>query len=345
MFEAKVLADSTTDPSLTGKSHRLMSVQITFPRYLLSEFNTHRKFSRNSASSRAIPPEKQLLRILEEPFIPHTFYRRAKGMVQAEPIKDQDAAREIWLEARDHAVASAMSLITNEWNVGEHDPEQVVQQIAAAVRDEEIPEDWLDVSKTTVNRLLEPFMWHTVIVTSTEWDNFFSLRSPKGSEVDIKFGAEPEIQRIALLMREAMLASSPRQLGKGQWHLPLITDEEREQPFETLGWSELPQGIAPEMIWPMISAGRCARVSFDTHENDEPTERSFNRAQMLEGNGHLSPFEHVARPMLPHEFVAPELVGNLSCWVQLRKLIPHEANRVGHLEERSSWEETSTATA
>ena len=288
MYEAKVLADSISPEGI-----RLITTQATFPRLILAEFNTHRVFSRNSASSRAIPTEKLLEQVRNNPFVPEVFYERVKGMGQGEPVKDQKRARRAWLLARDHALNAVHSL-----------------------------SDFHNVAKSQANRLLEPFMWHTVIVTATEWDNWFNLRAPVGDIVDKNFPAQPEIQKIAIMMRQVMRASKPQLVKYDQWHLPLVTEKPKHE---------------DELYWPMISAGRCARVSFDTHENFEPEDRSYGRAQSLEENGHMSPDEHPARPLMPGEM--KQDTGNFKGWVQLRKLIPWEANPMAHIEGRKPWDE------
>jgi hypothetical protein len=328
-FSTRVLADSVS------REHRLITVEVTFPRYLLAEFNTHRRFSRNSASSRAIPPEKQLMRIRNEPFIPRVFYGRAKGMGQAAPLdkRQHGIAENAWLRARDEVVRQALSLITAPGYVNQWEIETVIQKIA---EEPEGREGWLNVSKSTVNRLLEPFMWHTVIVTATEWDNFFALRCPPGDEVDEEFPAEPEIQRTALAMREAMRASEPNPMPLGQWHLPLVMEVEKTQIINAEDAEKAWE------YWAMVSAGRCARVSFDTHENYEAPEASYARAERLLSNGHLSPFEHAATPLQPDQY-GPDwqedgTISNFDGWLQFRKTIPGEYNRVGQLEERPPWD-------
>src|ERR1044072_6059739 len=100
-FDAKVLADSR---SPAGR--RLTTLEATFPRFVLAEFNTHRVFSRNSASSRAIPIAKQLRRVLDDPSVPIEFGSNQPGMQAAEPLAGEklEAAEAEWLGARDDAV-------------------------------------------------------------------------------------------------------------------------------------------------------------------------------------------------------------------------------------------------
>lgn len=290
-YECKILADSVSPEGV-----RLTTLQATFPRFILAELNTHRMLSRNSASSRAIPPEKQILRVMEEPFVPETFNMRVKGMgVGAElASEDQIASAAHWLNARNEAVKAAQGLLR------------------------------LNVDKSRINRLLEPFMWHTAIVSATEWENFFALRCHPD--------AQPEFQIIANMMRDAMSRSVPRHLPYGEWHLPLVN-------------LDFPENDSPEPdweYWAMVSAGRCARVSFDTHEGYEMPGKSKERAERLMTSGHLSPFEHCARPLHPDydysswypgqsymaEFHPGDefFVGNFRGWIQMRKMITNEEN-------------------
>jgi len=102
-YDAKILADSIAD------GVRLTTMEVTFPRFILAEFNTHRVFSRNSASSRAIPVEKRIAQVRENPFIPEGFTKNQRGMQASELIGDehQANARHSWLRARDQAVLEA----------------------------------------------------------------------------------------------------------------------------------------------------------------------------------------------------------------------------------------------
>ena len=144
-IEAKIIADS-----LSPQGHRITSYLLTYPRFIHSELMTHRMFSRNSASSRAIPFEKMLKMVEEDPFIPIAWQKNHKGM-QGNEYYDYIKAFELtddWLEARNNAVNLAKKLNKKS------------------------------VTKQLCNRLLEPFMWHTTLVTATELSNFLSLRLP-----------------------------------------------------------------------------------------------------------------------------------------------------------------------
>jgi hypothetical protein len=248
-------------------------MEVTFPRIVLAEFNTHKRLTKNSASSRAIPVEKQIKRVREDPFIPIYWGKNQKGMSADEeltPVQQAVCLHE-WLQARDNAVESALELL----HIGVH--------------------------KQITNRLLEPFMWHTVITTASYWKNFFALRKHKA--------AQPEIQFAAALMLEAYKASAPQVVQHGDWHLPLTTREERLD--------------EPNLPWPMISAGRCARVSYLTHDGKRDVQADIDLARKLTDRGHMSPLEHVAQSV---PCVEPAYVSNFhDSWLQLRKTMPNEA--------------------
>lgn len=322
-YAARVIQASV--PSFGGPT--LYTVEVRFPRFILAEYNTHRDFARNSASSRAIPPEKHIENLHQNgPFIPEVFRKRVKGMGQGEALEDQGAAKQTWISAFEAAIDHAEVLCE------------------------------MEISKSHVNRLLEPFLWHTALVTSTEWENFFALRCPPGNEVDYDFPAQPEFQRSAILLRQAMRDFEPQELYNGpgrdvEWHLPFVRPEE----------------VGDEMACG-ISAGRCATISYEKPEVEwEPAPAAIERSEKLGTAGHMSPFEHPARPFttdewaqvramqrivdetmrpwIPAYFVDAmrdrlEFCGNLRGWVPYRKMIPFEANRVGHLEDRKSWRYT-----
>lgn len=271
---AEVIADS-----ITGYGHRLTTMEIQCHRYVLAEFNTHRVFSRNSASSRAIPVEKMLKRVLDHPAIPLEFPAEQKGMQGGEdlgPYIDR-AAREAWRVAAAEAAHRANDLA----NLGVH--------------------------KSVTNRLLEPFLYHRIIVSSTEWENFFAQRcSPL---------AQPEIRKVAEHMREALHDSQPRQLNtSGLWHMPYVTNEDWEEvrKAEVIGL-----GLDMHPIMVQISAARCARVSYMTHEGKRDLGADLKLFERLvkADPPHWSPLEHVARPQDDNEVGVPS---NFVGWVQLR---------------------------
>lgn len=260
-YKAKVLADST------AHGVRITTIACTFPRFILAEVNTHRVFSRNSASSRAIPTEKLIERVREEPFIPETFNKRVKGMGVGAAFNEleQNEARSAWLDA-------AMSICDQAELLAE-----------------------MEVDKSRANRLLEPFMWHTAIITSTEWSNFYGLRCPEGDEPDIEFPAQLEMQKIAIMMRNEMRESVPQRLGNGEWHRPLVDiNVDGDAIYKQMKFDTDEQY---SLALNQLSARRVARVSFDKHNESEPIADSIEKAEQLVTGGHWSPFEHIATPL------------------------------------------------
>lgn len=318
MYNCKILLDSISE---TGK--RITTFEITFPRIVLAEFNTHRMFSRNSASSRAIPFSTQLDKVDRNPFIPERFPINGKGMQPDSYIEKTDPNYNIavnyWLNARDEATRTA----TNLYN---------------CLPDAEITRN---IHKQICNRILEPFMWHTVICTATEFDNFFKLRTHSD--------AQYEIRRIADLMYEAYhawddvnldITSSSykainnyndnekdegrikrlehlrwsavrhQKLKVGEWHTPLVyaEDEGAINDYANFIIDSMPIPLEKHLdrgivlarnfieIKKKISVARCARVSYLTHDGKRDIEKDLELFEKLRTSGHWSPFEHVATP-------------------------------------------------
>ncbi len=312
-FSATVILDSVN--GCPGRGERLTTLELTFPRFILPEFNTHRVFSRNSASSRAIPVVKQLKKVLESPFIPDEFGSNKPGMQASENLKGSkyDEARDVWLSGRDNAVYSALPLLLGRAETakvikeadGLRDP-KVVKKVLEAVKlyEDTVKEasstgsehPYLNVHKQLANRLLEPFTWHTVVVTSTEWSNFWALRDNDE--------AQPEIHKIAHLAHKAYLDSSPNSLKEGEWHLPFVREDEIKHAKNY-----------PE-IWKKVSAGRCARVSYETHAGIRDHKADIVLFERLVNSGHMSPLEHIAEPMSASN---AGWSGNFKGWRQWRK--------------------------
>lgn len=294
-YEVKILADSIA----RGTKVRLTTIQATFPRIVLAEFNTHRVFSRNSASSRAIPVSKNIERVLADPFVPAAFAANQKGMQAGEEF-DEQAQRDaefLWLDAMKMAVAQA-------------------RQMAL-----------IGVHKQWANRLLEPFSWHTAIISATEWENFFALRcSPK---------AAPEIRTIAEMMREAMVRiSAPRALEPGEWHLPLVETIHDSYSCNDFVPDDRLDFKLPLDVQVKLSVARCARVSYLTHEGKRDIAADLELYERLRSSGHLSPFEHAARVATDEEPMGPASTGPYASgfygnfrmpWVQHRKDVSNEA--------------------
>jgi hypothetical protein len=250
-------------------------------------------FSRNSASSRAIPLQKQIDRVGNDPAVPVVFPAEQKGMQGGDEIENPAKARDLWMAARVYAVNLASDL------------------------------GKLGVHKSVANRLLEPFMWHTVVVTATEWDGFWRQRcSPL---------AQPEIRVTAEAMKVAYDASTPVTLKDGEWHLPYVDDWTRDYAggifgpeMDTVGyWTALAH----------VSAARCAAVSY-MNQTKQDIEADVARYEKLVSADpmHASPLEHPCTPRStnvaqvtvrpsdgsPSFMVTRPRYGNFVGWHQLR---------------------------
>jgi thymidylate synthase ThyX len=297
-YSCKILKDSVSNVSDT----RLTTFEVSFPRIVLAEFNTHRTFSRNSASSRAIPVSVMLARVEEDPFLPIWWGKNQKGMQAAEELgpEERERARTQWMRARDNAV-------------------DIVKRMQAPN---------IDLHKQIANRLLEPFLWHTVICTATDWLNFFALRCHKD--------AMPEIRFIADMMRESYVRNMPEKANDDYWHLPLVYGDNGlplypEDVNDALamvkeaGVPEADRLKAARDILVKVSCGRCARVSYLTHDGRRDLKDDIGLYDRLRTSGHMSPLEHAARPMTSAEWVMGRYAGNFHGWVQHRKEFAGEA--------------------
>lgn len=323
MISAKVVADS-----INMHGDRMTSMLITFPRIILAEFNTHRVFSRNTSSSRAIPFEKMLDSVVSNPFIPMAWQKTHKGMQGSEYVTDETEIRKnitAWIHARDAAVKQAELL--NSYGV----------------------------TKQICNRLLEPWQWVTMVVSATEWQNFFDLRCPRyqhqegkvfrswkelvsdsfdtGGSRDWVDGLEDhtflerlkwnkgqaEIHMMALAecMYDALKRSLSKLLGYGEWHIPFgsLIDEYKiidMYPFDIS--NELIQKTKAK-----LSAVMAARTSY-TVVGEDQKELSYSRMleiydQLIKADPvHASPLEHTA-------FACEGQHYNLTGFKSLRKIL------------------------
>ena len=164
-IKVKIILDS-----ISYAGARLTTMELTYPRFIHAEFMTHRMFSRNAASSRAIPTRKMIQMVLDNPAIPIYWGKNRRGMSANKEIHSIKKAKELWLQARDEAVNHAQWL----YELGAH--------------------------KQIVNRLLEPWKNITVICSATNYSNFYALRRHED--------AQPEIHRLADMMFEAQEKSN-----------------------------------------------------------------------------------------------------------------------------------------
>lgn len=251
---AKVVADSISEH---GK--RITTFEIEYPRFIHSELMTHRMLSKNSSSSRAIPINKMLDQIESNMAIPVYWGKNKSGMQAVEEVSKFDEVKSILNWGR-------------SYNYVKERVEDMIE---------------IGLHKQVPNRLTEPFQMMKVVITGTEWDNFFNLR--------IHPDAQPEICMLAYKMYQAMQESKPNVLKAGEWHLPYINvgwNGKGEMCYadEVFDFIELEQAIK-------ISAASCAAVSYRTESMTlEKADKIFDmliKAEVL----HSSPFEHLATPV------------------------------------------------
>lgn len=324
-ISAKILAHSKN-----AFGDELVTYLVTFPRFILAEGKTHRvmsgmleemsiglndepMFSKNSASSRAIPFNKMLESVTNNPFIPIAWQKEHKGMQGMEYITDEEDIRQArlgWLGAKDKAIQHAIDLASN-----------------------------VGITKQIANRLLEPFMWHTVIITTGKegLENFFNLRCPKYEysigdkrkycrswkdyvRIGIELGmateddfnhdylwkaqfnrgqAEIHMMALAEAMWDAKNESEPEILKPGQWHIPY-----RKEIVEQFGVEENEMvDVLPDVpLMTLISSVMCARASYTVTGVDlsEWTVSKYITKALELANAdplHASPFEHCNRLM------------------------------------------------
>jgi thymidylate synthase ThyX len=305
---AKVVADS-----ISKEGVRLTTLQLRYPRMVHADFMTHRVFSRNGRSSRAVP-FKTLVK--EAPYIPH-FMLNQGGMVATQELDDDDyaMAHTIWLEAVEACKRAATELSELGGGKGVH--------------------------KQWVNRMLEWFGYIDVLVSSTDWANFIELRD------DV--GAQPEIIELAKQIQIAMRDSSPVLMQPGAWHMPYIDIDtimevrnlvEPKHPKWQLRHGAESTNAQFQLdcldILRKISVARCARLTIKPFDGDGSIDKELKRYDLLMVSKpvHASPAEHIATPDVPAEYGFsldfPSIAswenqhehGNFYGWRQFRKMIP-----------------------
>lgn len=282
---AKIIADSISPQGI-----RLTTMQLRYPRFIHAEFMTHRVFSRNASSSRAVPVKKLIEDVRRDPAHPIHWGMNQPGMQSREELKASERVQteRAWVAAMNEAITCAELMV----EAGAH--------------------------KQIVNRLLEPFSHINVVVTATEWANFYALRRHED--------AQPEIKALADAMWDAQQTSKPNLLQPGVWHLPYVTEQE---------WHDTIRSVFAVDDLKKVSVARCARVSYTTHDGKPTTiEEDLALYDRLVGSQplHASPAEHQATPDQEGYDIAferkywccPERHGNFRGWIQYRKTLPGE---------------------
>lgn len=280
---AKVICDS-----VTRAGERLISWELRYPRFIHAEFMTHRAFSRNASSSRAIPVSRMIRDVIAQPAAPIHWGANEPGMVAHAELEPnvQAEANAVWMQACLDAVKHAQKMVA------------------------------LGVHKQVANRLIEPFNHIRVLCSTTDTGNFFALRDHPN--------AQPEIQALARAMRAAMDASTPRTLGPMQWHLPYIERQDYVM-FDTYEGAEWDgTGAHPISTLTKLSVARCARVSYRNAQGHLPAtdhDLALYARLMSDTPMHASPAEHQATPVVDECSAKLAAQSNFNGWVQYRKIV------------------------
>lgn len=285
----------------------LSTLLLRYPRPIHAEFMTHRVFSRNAASSRAIPVAKLIQDVMDDPFVPLFWGKNQKGM---------QATEECNASVKSFTVGSGTLDRVNAWT------DAAMQAIAAARAFAEA-----GYHKQIVNRLLEPFAHITVLVSSTEWSNFLALRDHPD--------AEPHIQILAQEVRKELDREDNIQvLEPGAWHTPFVEDYDAR--LDESAWDL--EDFRNNAI--KLAVACCASTSYKTVDGFDMTlEKAIELHDKLVGSAplHASPAEHVAqadtfnRPLYDRfgehagwAWKHSEQHGNFEGFRQYRKMLPNE---------------------
>ena len=297
MITAKIIADS-----VNPAGNRITTYILTFNRWILAELNTHRAFSRNTASSRAIPVEKMIKMAQENPAMPVFWGKNQAGMQSKEELVGNELlnAKEAWLRARDRAVESAKELLA----CGMH--------------------------KQYANRAIENFLYVKTILTGTEFENFFALRAHADTQ--------PEFQDLAYKMLDIYQLSEPKKLKEGEWHIPFGDNMNEQRLVDCDAFEKETEGMALGLgdgykdyisLFKMkIATARCARVSYLNFEGKDDYNKDIELHDILAQSGHWSPFEHCAMALSTSEFS-----GNFKGWKQYRKTFNEENRGDGRVQK------------
>lgn len=327
---AKTLAHSITQDGI-----QLLTFELIYPRIVHAEALTHRVFSKNSASSRAIPIKKMNETILEDIAMPSRFGKANRGMQDA---GEHDApvviTQEITLEAKDlvkqlekygisiHTVTASPIRLQKQITLP---PEEAWKHSAASAISYSNAFADAGYAKQVCNRLTEAYQHMKVVLTATEFDNWFNLRHHEA--------ADPTIKALADAMLVAYNSSTPRLLLKGEWHMPYYQDGY---------WKDVGDGLdehGNDLDYALkISTSQSAQVSFRTSDDSIEKARSIFQTLMGDDPKHSSPTEHQATPLeikgkdrekwwtfegVTHMDCNGHFwSGNLRGWIQHRQLIP-----------------------
>ena len=304
---AKIIKDS-----INPNSVRITTLELEYPRFIHSEVMTHRMFSRNAASSRAIPVAKIIEQVENNPAMPIHWGKNQPGMQAKQELSSvqKEAMIQSWIASAKEAASRA----------------KVMSQIGG--------------HKQIVNRILEPYQIMKVLVTATEWQNFFHLRDHED--------AQPEIKELAVQIKKAMQDSVPDKLECGMWHLPYIVTkfEQGEQTY----WLDAETEVSLEDAQ-KVSCSACAQVSYRKLDTSLEKAKEIYKKLVESEPVHASSFEHCAKVMKTDkwpQYISPDVwidveeeeegithadrdgfywSGNFRSWVQFRQLLPNHVKQ------------------
>lgn len=278
VISAKIIEDS-----ISSEGVRLTTLQLTYNRYIHGELMTHRVFSRNAMSSRAVPVAKMIEQVRNDPAMPIHWGANQPGMQAHQQLEGAAlaAAKEEWLTAARQAANRAEAMQA------------------------------LGLHKQVANRALEPFQWMHTIVTATEWANFFELRDHPD--------AQPEMRELAVQVRLAMNGSVPTLLKMNEWHLPFVSAEERgnlTMSFATL--CKLSAARSARVSY-MTHDGKTPDLEKDLALYERLVGSKPLHASPIEHQATPDCRKHTS--LLPEDWQGAGLHGNFIGWCQYRKII------------------------
>jgi hypothetical protein len=291
-YEVEVLADS-----ISPNGDRITTFKLKYPRFIHSELMTHRQFSRNASSSRAIPVNRTLSYILKNMAKPTHWGVNRSGMTAArEEHENRWIGKVLWKTSCYFSVATAWLMA----KAGFH--------------------------KQIVNRITEPFTHINVIVTATDWENFFDLRCHED--------AQPEIRELASYIHMEYCMSIPNKLEEGEWHLPFINrvaDWKENKRYFSL--DDETEYTLEEAL--MVSVSCCCQISYRKEDQSLiKAETIFNMLTPKDSPPHASPFEHQATPISVEEIRVRE---NCKAMLQAENLPEKDAEQMMYSANFKGW--------
>lgn len=251
--------------SINENGQTMATFILRMPRIILPEITRHRMFSFSVASSRAIPTKRMLSDLKEgKGFTPSTWRRNGKGMSPSEYL-DSGTARKATLA----------------WEYAKEVMIGIVEEM-----------EKFEVSKEQVNRLIEPFLYIDMVLSGTDFNNYFELRCERS--------AQEEIRELAVEMERLYKITEPTLLKKGEFHIPMLLEDEDNLSLEQKIFS---------------STARCARASYSNFYGKKNFEDDKRLYTQLVSSKHFSPLEHIAISSDKNE-----KSGNLNGWKQWRHI-------------------------